>query len=67
MYEPETISEINDLNENEKCILVGYDKIIEEKESESSHENKEYDDSFNQNKNIIIKSLIIINYFIRIT
>ena len=63
MYEPETISEINDLNENEKCILVGYDKIIEEKESESSHENKEYDDSFNQNKNIIINNTKISNNY----
>ena len=42
MYQPETISEVSDQlennNNNNKCIVLGYDKIHEEKETEYEFE-----------------------------
>ena len=52
IYEPETISEINDINENKKYILAGYDNIPEEKESENRYENKESDERLTTENNI---------------
>ena len=53
MYEPESIYEINEKNENKNYILAGYDKISEEKGSQSS----KYESEFNNN----IKSGLKIN------
>ena len=44
MYEPESIYEINEKNENKNYILAGYDKISEEKGSQSS----KYESEFNE-------------------
>ena len=44
MYEPESIYEINENNENKNYILAGYDKISEEKGSQSS----KYESEFNE-------------------
>ena len=45
MYEPEIINELNEDKENKnKCILLGYEKIKEEKENEL--ENEDEDKSF---------------------
>jgi len=39
MYKPETITEINnDIENNNKCILLGYEQIPEEKENEYEYE-----------------------------
>ena len=53
IYEPETISEINDINENKKYILAGYENIPEEKESENRYKNKESDERLTTENNII--------------
>ena len=48
MYEPETISEIN---ENKKYILAGYDEIPEEKYNENKYENINSEESSNKINN----------------
>ena len=48
MYQPETISEVSDQlenNNNNKCIVLGYDKIPEEKETEYEFEEEEENDN----------------------
>ena len=56
MYEPESVTEIKDNNENNnECILLGYKKIPEEKDNEYDIEEEEDDDDndiINYNTNI---------------
>ena len=48
MYEPESIYEINENNENKNYILAGYDKIPEEKEIQSKNENEYNEESLSR-------------------
>ena len=48
MYEPESIYEINENNENKNYILAGYDKIPEEKETQSKNENEYNEESLSR-------------------
>ena len=51
MYKPEIINELNEDKENKnKCILLGYEKIKEEKENELENEDEDEDKSFDGDK-----------------
>ena len=52
MYEPETISELNENNDNKKYILAGYDKIPEERESENKYDNRDSEGKFSNERDM---------------